>query len=85
MCKNDAGIEAQAWLYNIVNVCFNTDTGSVTLDTDLALYLADRPSPGEWIEQMRKEWSNRIHSGWIEQFMSALELWVVNQISRNVL
>ena len=82
MCKNEVETEAIEWLKSIVSVCFNTDAGLVMLENDLALY--DHENVAGWLVTMRNEWESRIHSGWLDQFMGALELWTAQEISKNV-
>jgi len=83
-CHNDVHTEALEWLMSIVSVCYNTDTGIILLENDLALFVGDRPDASEWLTTMRKEWESRIHSGWLDQFMSALELWVASKLTHDI-
>ena len=75
-CRNTPMEEAQERLREIVNVCFKTGNGLVWLENDLALW--DSTNPSAWLSKMREEWGNRIHSGWLDEFMNALELWIVS-------
>ena len=74
-CNNSPIDESVERLTTIVDVCFKTGNGRVWLENDLALW--DPTDPAGWLEKMRLEWSNRIHSGWLDEFMNALELWIV--------
>lgn len=74
-CRNTPMDEAVERLTTIVNVCFRTGNGLVWLENDLVLW--DSSDPERWLAQMRSEWGNRIHSGWLDEFMNALELWIV--------
>lgn len=75
-CRNTPMEEAQERLREIVNVCFKTGNGLVWLENDLALW--DSTNPSAWLSKMREEWGNRIHSGWLDEFVNALELWIVS-------
>lgn len=75
-CRNSPMDEALERLTTIVKVCFKTGNGLVWLENDLALW--DPVDPSGWLAKMRDEWSSRIHSGWIDEFVNALELWIVS-------
>jgi hypothetical protein len=75
-CPPTLEAEALERLRFVVEVNFSTIRGLVLLESDLGLW--DRASPEAWLIQMRSEWESRLHSGWLDEFMEALELWVIS-------
>ena len=78
-CEDSLISEANERLLSILKVCFGTDSGRIQLENDLALYDGDKKilSKETWLAEMRETWSQKLHSGWLDEFMEALELWVI--------
>jgi len=67
----------------VVEINFSTIRGLVLLESDLALYADTEngaPEPEKWLEKMRTDWESRLHSEWLDEFMEALQLWVLSKI-----
>jgi hypothetical protein len=32
-----------------------------------------------WLEKMKTEWEARLHSEWLDEFMEALQLWILSK------
>ena len=78
-CEDSLISEANERLLSILKVCFGTDSGRIQLENYLALYDGDKKilSKETWLAEMRETWSQKLHSGWLDEFMEALELWVI--------
>lgn len=78
-CDATPEAEAVARMQIAVDACFRTDRGAVLLETDLALW--DGTEPEAWFRAMRDTWESRLHSGWVDEFLEALQLWMAVRVT----
>ena len=78
-CPATLDAEAQGRLEIVLKANFTTARGLVLLESDMGLF--DSKNPEAWIQKMREDWSVRLHSLWLDEFIEALELWVLSKLS----
>ena len=77
-CAPTLEAEALERLRMIVDINFKTIRGLVLLESDLALFdLGEDMS--EWLDKMKTEWEPRLHSEWLDEFIEALQLWILSK------
>ena len=79
-CDLSIKTEAQERLRNIVEINFATDRGLIMLENDLLLYSDGSMDMNTFLEIMQSSWADRLHSGWLAEFMEALHLWVLAEV-----
>jgi hypothetical protein len=77
-CAPTLEAEALERLRMIVDINFKTIRGLVLLESDLALFDPDTDT-SVWLESMKTEWEARLHSEWLDEFMEALQLWILSK------
>ena len=78
-CADTLLAEAEARLQSCISTTYKTDAGTITLEGDLAIFLADKPNPEDWLREMNSVWESRLDSRVMHEFREALELWVLAQ------
>ena len=77
-CAPTLEAEALERLRMIVDINFKTIRGLVLLESDLALFEIGT-DVSAWLEKMKTEWEARLHSEWLDEFMEALQLWILSK------
>jgi len=76
-CENGILAEAEERLKSCIQSSFNTDNGRIMLENDLLLF--DFASKDEWLRETMNEWLPRLKSTFHDEFILAINLWVLSQ------
>ena len=77
-CAPTLEAESLERLRFVVDVNFKTIRGLVLLESDLALFNSEIDTE-KWLEKMKQEWESRLHSQWLDEFMEALQIWILSK------
>ena len=79
-CEYSLEAEALERLTACIHACYKTDRGIILLENDLLLYQdVDESYKDTWYIETCNEWKDRLHSSLVEEFCTALGLWMVSK------
>ena len=80
-CDNTLQEESKEIMVSLISKCFTTDRGIILLENHMMFFQDAHTFEQKeaWFKETMDEWSGNLHSSMVEEFQTALRLWMLSK------